>query len=62
MSGHDTLLFNAAGAFTGFRDRATSQTYLSRETPGTCYSRKVTSADGLLTSVVDGQGCPGHGH
>lgn len=60
MSGHDTLLFNAAGAFTGFRDRATSQTYLSRNTPGACYSRKVTSADGLLTSVVDGQGCPGH--
>ena len=57
----DTLLFNAAGAVTGYRDRASSQTYFSRSSDDDCYSRKITAANGLLTSVTDGQGC-GHGH
>ena len=53
----DTLLFDPSGALTGFRDRNSSQTYSARDTNGYCYNRSITSADGLLTSVSDGQGC-----
>ncbi|MES1242024.1 MAG: peptide-N4-asparagine amidase [Acidobacteriota bacterium] len=59
MTGTDTLLFSPAGAVTGFQDRSSAQTYRSRTSSGDCYSRTITSADGLLTSVTDGQGC-GH--
>jgi len=55
----DTLLFSAAGAVTGFRDRDSSQSYVSRDVPGTCTSRSITAHDGLLTGVTDGDGC-GH--
>jgi hypothetical protein len=57
----DTLLFDASGAFTGFQNRSSSQSYLSQSSDSPCYSRSIASASGLLTSVVDGQGCPGHG-
>jgi hypothetical protein len=57
----DTLLFNPAGAVTGFENRSSSQTYRSRTSNGDCYSRTITSADGILTSITDGQGC-GNGH
>jgi len=53
----DTLLFSPAGAILGFADRASSQTYISRTSDGDCYSRTITAADGLLTSITDGQGC-----
>ena len=58
----DTLLFSPAGAVTGFADRTSSQTYRSRTSDGDCYSRTITSADGILTSVTDGQGCGNGGH
>jgi len=57
----DTLLFDASGAFTGFQNRAGSQSYLSQSSDSPCYSRSIASASGLLTSLVDGQGCPGQG-
>lgn len=57
----DTLLFSPAGSVTGFRDRSSSQTYSSRDSNGGCYSKEITSANGLLTSSTDGDGC-GHGH
>jgi len=56
----DTLLFDAAGALTGFADRAASQTYSSRSSGGACYNRTITAADGLLTSITDGHGCGEH--
>ncbi len=59
MTGTDTLLFGPDGALTGFQDRTSSQTYRSRSTEGDCYSRTITSVDGLLTGITDGQGC-GH--
>lgn len=58
----DTLLFSPEGALTGFADRASSQTYISRTSDGDCYSRTITSANGILTSVTDGQGCGNGGH
>ncbi|HEX3126237.1 MAG TPA: peptide-N4-asparagine amidase, partial [Thermoanaerobaculia bacterium] len=62
MTGTDTLLFSPAGALTGFQGRSSSQTYRSRTSDGYCYSRTITSADGLLTSITDGQGCGNHGN
>ncbi|MDP9121172.1 MAG: peptide-N(4)-(N-acetyl-beta-glucosaminyl)asparagine amidase, partial [Acidobacteriota bacterium] len=59
----DTLLFDAAGAFTGVSNRNSSQTYSSFSSDRGCYSRSLASANGVLTSVVDGKGCGGdHGH
>jgi len=55
----DTLLFNAAGAITGFQDRAASQSYLARGSGGACYSKSIAAVNGVLTAVTDGQGC-GH--
>jgi hypothetical protein len=55
----DTLLFDASGAVTGFQDRASSQTYSAFATDGTCYSRTISSASGVLTAVTDSPLC-GH--
>jgi hypothetical protein len=57
---NDTLLFDANGNFTGFQNRNGSQTYFAQSTAGDCYSRSIASANGVLTSVTDGQGCIGH--
>jgi hypothetical protein len=56
----DTLLFDPSGAVTGYQNRSSSQTYKARNLSGYCYSRSITSANGLLTSVSDGQGCGSH--
>src|SRR4051812_24061139 len=53
----DTLLFNASGAITGFQDRDSPQTYVASGSGGACYSKSVTAANGVVTGVVDGQGC-----
>jgi hypothetical protein len=66
----DTLLFSPAGAVTGFQNRKSNQTYSSQTREGGCYSRSLTAENGLLTAIVDGQGCDdhhgddegGHGH
>lgn len=58
----DTLLFNASGAVTGFQDRNSSQTYVGRGSGGACYSKTVTSANGVVTGVVSGQGCGNRDH
>jgi hypothetical protein len=57
---NDTLLFDANGNFTGFQNRNSSQSYFSQSTASDCYSRSIASANGVLTSVTDGQGCIGH--
>jgi hypothetical protein len=53
----DTLLFDAAGNNTGFANRTSSQDYYSLATDSGCFSRSITSKDGLLTAVTDGKGC-----
>ena len=58
----DTLLFNSSGAVTGFQDRDSSQTYVGRGSGGACYSKTVTSANGVVTGVVSGQGCGNREH
>ena len=61
VSTTDTLNFNAAGAFTGDTNRNSSQSYFSQSSANGCFSRSLASAGGVLTSVVDGQGCFGFG-
>jgi len=55
----DTLLFNSAGALTGFQDRRSSQTYTSQDPRGVCFNRSIAAADGVLTSITDAPGCGG---
>jgi hypothetical protein len=37
--------------------QAGSQRFFSSDSDGRCYSRSLTAAGGLLTSIVDGTGC-----
>jgi hypothetical protein len=53
----DTQLFDAGGNFTGYQNRNSSQTYTAKSLAGGCYSRTITAANAVLTSVTDGQGC-----
>jgi hypothetical protein len=55
----DTLLFDAAGNLTGTQGQKSSQTYRAAG-PAGCYSRSIAAENGVLSSVVDGQGCGGH--
>ena len=54
MKTTDTLLFDATGAVTGFQNRNSSQAYTSRSLDGGCYSKTITSANGVLTGVTGG--------
>jgi hypothetical protein len=49
----DTYVFGAPP-----RGQASSQRYFSKDSAGHCYSRAIAAAGGVLTSLVDGQGCP----
>jgi hypothetical protein len=40
------------------RGQVSSQRYFSKDSAGNCYSRAITAAGGVLTSLIDGQGCP----
>ena len=46
----DTLNFAPSGALTSTTGNASAQTYGYRDTSGICYGRKVTSANGVVTS------------
>ncbi len=50
----DTLLFDANGNLTGTRNQTSAQTYRYADTQGSHYSRTITAANGLLTSVTNG--------
>ncbi len=54
----DTLNFSAAGAITSVGPTSSSATYKSEDNRGNCYSRKLISRTRVLTSVIDGIGCP----
>jgi hypothetical protein len=53
----DTLLFDANGNLTGTTGQQSAQTYFSHDSTGGCFSRTITAATGVLTSVADGNGC-----
>jgi hypothetical protein len=50
----DTYMFDGSPP----RGQASSQRYFSKDSAGHCYSRAIAAAGGVLTSLVDGQGCP----
>ena len=53
----DTLDFNASGGFTGNTNQASAQNYFGSNSTGYCYSRDITAAANVLTTITDGKGC-----
>ena len=53
----DTLLFDANFNITGSTGQQNTQTYFTRDSTGGCFSRTITAAVGVLTSISDGNGC-----
>jgi hypothetical protein len=53
----DTLLFDANFNITGSTGQQNAQTYFSHDSTGGCFSRTITAASGVLTSISDGKGC-----
>jgi hypothetical protein len=53
----DTLDYDSSGNFTGNENQASAQNYFQSDSTGYCYSRDITANTGVLTSIVDGQGC-----
>lgn len=53
----DTLLFDANFNITGSTGQQNTQTYFSHDSTGGCFSRTITAASGVLTSISDGKGC-----
>ncbi len=55
---NDTLHFAADGSLVSATPSTSFANYKSDDTLGNCYSRKLTAAARVLTSVTDGEGCP----
>jgi hypothetical protein len=53
----DTLLFDASFNITGTTGQQSTQTFFSNDSANGCFSRTITAAAGLLTSITDGKGC-----
>jgi len=53
----DTLEFDSGGNVVGNTNQSNAQTYFASDSTGYCYSRGLTAAGGVLTSVTDGQRC-----
>jgi hypothetical protein len=58
----DTLYYNSSlTAITGHSGAQSSGSYLSIDASGDCFSRQITSANNVLTGVVNGKGCAVYG-
>ena len=55
----DTLNFDPSGSFLGSTGQASTQRFFAADSLGTCFSRDLTAAAGLLTAIVDDREC-GH--
>jgi hypothetical protein len=53
----DTLNFDASGNFTGNTNQASAQNFFTTNSTGYCYSRDLTAAANVLTSITNGVGC-----
>ncbi|MGE5323079.1 MAG: peptide-N4-asparagine amidase [Actinomycetota bacterium] len=53
----DTLLFDSNFNITGSTGQQSTQKYFSHDSALGCFSRTITAAAGVLTSVTDGKGC-----
>jgi hypothetical protein len=58
----DTLLFDANFNITGSQGQQNTQEFFSNDSSSGCFSRKITAAAGLLTSITDGALCTNNGH
>jgi len=58
----DTLEFDASFNFLGNEGQASSQDYVSFDSLGACYSKKLTAANNVLTGISSGGGCAGGEH
>jgi hypothetical protein len=56
----DTLLFDSSFNLTGTQGQSSKEKYFYTNSEGTCYSRSIRAANGLLTAVDDGDGCERH--
>lgn len=61
VSPTDTLFFNSSGNITGSQNQSSSQHYFTKSSGGECFSRTITAATGVLTSITDGVGCNNKG-
>jgi Peptide N-acetyl-beta-D-glucosaminyl asparaginase amidase A len=57
VASDDTLSLTSAGVLTAHTG-ASSQNYFTNDSRGSCYSRKLTSVNSVLTGYTDGGGCP----
>jgi Peptide N-acetyl-beta-D-glucosaminyl asparaginase amidase A len=53
----DTLEFNSSGQLTGNENQSSAQNYYAYDISGYCYSKSLTAANNILTSITSGQGC-----
>ena len=53
----DTLEFNSSFQITGNENQSSAQSYYAYNNAGYCYSKSLTAANNILTSITNGQGC-----
>jgi hypothetical protein len=53
----DALDFSSSGSITGNQDQTSLQNFFTSDSSGYCYSRELTGANNVLTSVTNGRGC-----
>jgi hypothetical protein len=53
----DELDFNSSGQITGNQNQSSLQNFFTSDSSGYCYSRDLTAASNVLTSVTNGRGC-----
>jgi peptide N-acetyl-beta-D-glucosaminyl asparaginase amidase A len=53
----DELDFNSSGQITGNQNQSSLQNFFTSDSSGYCYSRDLTAANNVLTSVTNGRGC-----
>jgi hypothetical protein len=56
----DTLQFDSSFNLVGRQGQSSTEKYFYADSRGTCYSRSITAAGGVLTAVNDGSGCGQH--
>ena len=54
----DTLEFNSSFQIIGNENQSSAQKYYDNNLNGYCYSRSLTAANNVLTSITNGVGCP----
>jgi hypothetical protein len=53
----DTLEFAPGFVITGNENQSSAQSYFASDSSGYCFSRSLTAARNVLTSITNGLGC-----